>query len=216
MADPTVVRIYSFRTLGSEAAFDDGVRSLLLPGLVATPGISDAFVGRSADDHGRRLIATIWDSLEAAEAVDIEAMVGHLVDDGSGIVDAHTEIADVRIAFRAERLTDPTILRIFRGETRAGELGSYLIQTRAGLTEEARTNDGLVAVYLGETDAARFLTVSAWTTWEAIEQATGGDIRHPLATRHPERVVAAEVTHYEILPFAARPIPRGTALASAS
>jgi hypothetical protein len=44
-----------------------------------------------------------------------------------------------------------------------------------------------------------FLTVSTWSDWSTIEKATGGDIRKPLATRHPERIVAFEVDFYEAI-----------------
>jgi hypothetical protein len=52
---------------------------------------------------------------------------------------------------------------------------------------------------------SRFVTVSAWTGWAAIEQATGGNIHQPLATRNAERLVAFDVGHYEILPDSVRP-----------
>jgi hypothetical protein len=43
------------------------------------------------------------------------------------------------------------------------------------------------------------VTLSVWESWSAIEAATGGDVRRPMATRHPERIIAWEATHLEII-----------------
>jgi len=44
------------------------------------------------------------------------------------------------------------------------------------------------------------VTISTWATWQAVADATGGDIKQPIATRHPELIVDFVATHFEILP----------------
>jgi hypothetical protein len=46
----------------------------------------------------------------------------------------------------------------------------------------------------------RFITVSLWPSWSAIEVATGGDIHRPIVTRDPRRIVGMDVEHYEVVP----------------
>jgi hypothetical protein len=55
---------------------------------------------------------------------------------------------------------------------------------------------------------ARFITVSAWTDWEAIARATGGNIRQPMTTRNVARILKGNAAHYEILPSTSRPPAR--------
>ena len=65
---------------------------------------------------------------------------------------------------------------------------------------DAVVNDGLVAFALGAAAADAFVTVSAWTGWPAIEEATGGNTRVPIATRNAIRLTGFEVSHFELLP----------------
>ena len=44
-----------------------------------------------------------------------------------------------------------------------------------------------------------FVTLSTWTEWDVVEDATGGDIRRPAATRHAERLVAWSASHFEVV-----------------
>jgi hypothetical protein len=41
--------------------------------------------------------------------------------------------------------------------------------------------------------------VSVWESWSALEAATGGDIRRPIATRHPERIERWDAAHFEVI-----------------
>ena len=45
----------------------------------------------------------------------------------------------------------------------------------------------------------RFLTVSLWPDWAAIERATGGDIRRPMSTKDSARIVDMDIVHYEVV-----------------
>lgn len=58
---------------------------------------------------------------------------------------------------------------------------------------------GPLSLYLGSNADDTFVTVSIWDGWSAVEAATGGDVARPMATRHPERLVEWEATHFEII-----------------
>lgn len=92
-------------------------------------------------------------------------------------------------------------------------MDAYIDEAHAGTIADERANEGLIALYLGTTGRVTFITVSAWTGWAAIEGATGGDIRRPLATKNSERLVTFDGAHYEILPNVSRPGTRDRAVA---
>lgn len=141
---------------------------------------------------------------ELGEASDIGRLHADLVHD---FTSSRLDVLPVPVAVSRERSEPPRILRVFRGEIREGETKAYLEEARAGALSDAAMNEGLVALYLGVEWPSRFVTVSAWTGWAAIEEATGGNIRQPLATRNAERLVTFDVGHYEILPNTERPAP---------
>ena len=78
-------------------------------------------------------------------------------------------------------------------------MDAYLEEARSGMLADASINSGLSAFYLGTRRPDDFVTVSAWTTWSAIEMATGGDVRRPFVTRYSARLARHEVAHFEIL-----------------
>jgi hypothetical protein len=110
---------------------------------------------------------------------------------------------DVRLSF--ERTDPARILRVFRGWVREGGVQAYARDVETGATDDASGGVGLVALYLGALSADGFITVSAWTSWEAIEAATGGNLERPIATRFPDRIGIEDVCHYEIVPGTTRP-----------
>ena len=59
--------------------------------------------------------------------------------------------------------------------------------------------DGAGALYLARTGTNDFVTLSTWTEWDDVQDATGSDIRRPQATRHAERLVAWSASHFEIV-----------------
>jgi hypothetical protein len=193
--------------LGSGAAFDAALRDAVLPDLLAISGVRDAYAGRHGpDENGERVIASVWASrrlmvAELGEASDIGRFQAELVHD---FTSSRLDVLPVHVAVSTERSEPPRILRVFRGEIREGETKAYLDEARAGTLSDAAMNEGMVALYLGVEWPSRFVTVSAWTGWAAIEAATGGNT---LATRNTERLVAFDVGHYEILPNTERPAP---------
>jgi hypothetical protein len=196
MVDGPALHVLTFRPAEADSAVDDALRGML-PALLAHPGITDAFVARRVEDAGERVLATMWQS--PAEASESERLPGLPAA-------SRVERALLRIAIRPEGRDPARILRVFRGEVRSGELDDYVEEVRRGTLEDAISNTGLVGLYLGTTGSATFVTVSAWVEWNAIEAATGGDTRRPMATKNSARLTGMAVDHYEILPSSDRMI----------
>ncbi len=208
MADETILRLVGFRPLGSGAELDAALRNEVLPDFLAISGILDAYVARSgADDDGERVIASIWESREAMAAeLGESSVLGRFHPERlEELTSSRLDILAVAVAVRYEREVAPSILRVFRGEVRDDELDLYVEEARGGTIADGETNLGLIALYLGTERPSRFITVSAWAGWEAIETATGGNIRNPMATRNAVRIASGTATHYEILPATTRP-----------
>jgi hypothetical protein len=115
--------------------------------------------------------------------------------------DVEIEDLSVRVLYDVEPDAAPGIVRALRGRIRLGELDAYVEEARSGTLSDIADGGGPMALYLGTTGSApdEFLTVSTWRDWSAIEKATGGDVRWPLATRHPKRIISFDVTHYEAI-----------------
>ena len=107
---------------------------------------------------------------------------------------------ELAVHLRFDRPEPARVLRVFQGTVRSGELDAYVADARSGTMADAVVNDGLVAFALGPAAADAFVTVSAWTGWPAIEEATGGNTRVPIATRNAIRLTGFEVSHFELLP----------------
>src|SRR6266508_3254679 len=203
--------MFAFRPARSDSAFDSTLRDDILPGLLALSGLVDAFVGRHGPgDDQERVIASVWRSRRAMTAgLESSSLLAPFQpDQAPEIVASRLDILPVAVAVHPERAEPPAIIRVYRGEVRSGELDAYVEDVRTGALADADTNEGLVALYLGAQAPARFMTVSAWTGWSAIERATGGNVRQPIATRHAHRRGAGEVDHYEMLPNTVRPAIR--------
>lgn len=198
MAQPRHLRVVSFAPSRDEAAVDAALRDLCVPALLDEPTVIDAWVGRRGSrDDLQRVLASTWSAPpndpEPALLVAVEAATGAQL----AIVDART--LDLGVHARFDRAEPARILRVFRGRVRPGELDAYVGDARSGMLADAMVNDGLVAFALGADPPGAFVTVSAWTGWPAIEQATGGNTRQPIATRNSVRLTDFEVAHYETL-----------------
>jgi hypothetical protein len=174
------------------------------------PGIADAYAGRLGEDDTDRVVASVWigpaltlpDSrLEARLLVDVLPAGDGRADDIS------TESLPLDVAARFDRHDPAGILRIFRGVVKGDDLDAYIAEAQGGMLQDAEVNAGLIAFYLGRTGTDSFLTVSAWTGWDAIERATGGNVREPFATRNSSRLASFTIRHFEILPDLTRPVP---------
>jgi hypothetical protein len=209
-----VLRVFVFRPVGLETALDATLRDELLPEFLEHSGLLDLFVGRHDEGEGdERVVASVWKSHERMTAELGEAsLVAPFRPEQAGVIrDGRLEALPLAASVRVPEAGAPAILRIFRGQIREGELDLYVEEARAGAVADAEANEGLIALYLGVDRPSGFVTVSAWTHWAAIERATGGNLRQPLATRNPKRIAAGSVDHYEILPGTARPRARSEA-----
>jgi hypothetical protein len=180
------------------------IRDWIVPAICGQPGVIDVYAGRHGPDElGPRLLVSVWETPEAMalafspgarrEALDPEGL--------DGIAEGTAEVLSAEIAVRAGTTMDrPRIIRIFLGTAQPGQLDRYVAEARAGLEQDLAAGHGPAAFYLARATAGdAFSAVSVWTAWEAIERATGGDIRRPTATRHPELIASWEATHYEAI-----------------
>lgn len=209
VADAVSLRVLIFRPTEAAATVDARLRDEFLPALCERTAIADAYVARHGDDPADRVLATIWRIPPGADD-DVAALLGAALPDERGsIADARLDVVPLEVEARFEREDPPGILRVFRGTVRPGELDAYIEDARRGMLADAEVNPGLIAFYLGRHGNDGFVTVSAWTGWDAIERATGGNIRQPFSTKNSARLVAFVVDHYEILPDTRRPVALG-------
>ena len=200
MADEAVIRILHFRP--QRVDFDSQLREQFIPVLRGQAGLLDLIAGRHGpDERGPRVVVSVWD---ADAVVALPPWTDQALIDPGGVAETPAppaEVMPVRARFRADRTDPARVLRIFRGRVRPGELEAYVDEAASGTRADAAAGHGPLALYLAADDAApdTFITASAWADWSAIETATGGDIRRPVATRHPERLIEADVLHYEVI-----------------
>jgi hypothetical protein len=202
VAPSSCLRLFRFHP--TRPAFDTMIRDWIVPSICRQPGVIDVYAGRHGPDElGPRLLVSVWETPEAmALAVGPAARRDALDPEGlEGIAEGTTEVLSAEIAVRADTTIDrPRIIRIFRGTAQPGQLDRYIAEARAGLEGDLAAGHGPAAFFLARA-AVRdaFSAVSVWTAWESIERATGGDIRRPTATRHPELIASWEATHYEAI-----------------
>ncbi len=208
---PRTLRVVTFQALGPDSAVDAVLRSTILPRLLEDPAVVDAWQGRRGSADGNHVLVSTWrDGPEpAGRATDVTLLEApDLLLGGVEIVSV--ESLDVAVHATFQRPEPARVLRVFRGTARPGELADYIAEARAGMTDDARVNDGLVSFVLGDDREASFISVSTWTGWPAIEAATGGNTRQPFATRQTRRLAGYRIVHLELLPEA--PIPPGALL----
>ena len=201
MPEPSVLRLFYFRPVAS--AFDSILRDVMIPDLRKLPGLVDIFLGRRGPDElGPRLNASVWTSREAMVAgvgEDFDPPVFHpeYIDETTERV---LEILPLAISLPFDGMGTPRILRTLRGQVRPGEREAYFEAARDGTIADIDAGGGSLALHLaigpGDDD---FLTVSVWESWSALETATGGDVKRPVATRHPERIERWDAAHYEVI-----------------
>jgi hypothetical protein len=202
LADP-VLRLFRFRVAGSPAAFDSALRDRVMPRFVEQPGLLATYVGRrGAAGVDERMIASVWESHAAirAAADDPTTRDTFSFEVDGDVADPRLETIPLRLALGFDPRGDPQILRVFRGEVKPGEDAQYLEDVRAGVLSDVEAGHGPQALFLGFVGSSAFVTMSAWASWRAIESATGGNIRRPVATRNTARLTSGTADHYEIVP----------------
>jgi hypothetical protein len=196
-----VLRILHFQP--HRLDFDGQLREQFIPILRNQGGLLDLIAGRHGpDERGPRIVASVW----AADAVvALPPWSDRAALDAGGpraaTEERRPEVMPVRVSFRGQDTDVARVLRIFRGRVRPNELDRYIDEAEAGTHADVAAGRGPLALYLATMDSTpdAFVTVSAWSDWSVIEAATGGDIRRPVATQHPERLVESEAIHYEVI-----------------
>lgn len=206
VTDGTILRVFLFEP-SHPGEIDSTLRDHVLRALCERSGIVEAYAARHGPgDTGDRVVATVWESHEAMQAGAIEADViaSRHPEYAESIGGGRIECAPVAVRLSFDQSEPGRILRVLRGQVRDGDLESYIEDVRAGAGGDGVAG-GLIALYLGVVSADEFVTVSAWTGWEAIESGTGANVERPIATRYPERVQILSARHYEMLPDISRP-----------
>ena len=204
----THLRLAVFRPSAAGSAVDAVLRDDVLPQLCRTPGIADVYAGRLGEDATDRVVASVWigPALTLPDSRLEERLLVDVLPSTNGAADGvATETLPLDVAARFDRPEPAGILRIFRGAVKGDDLDAYIAEAQGGMLQDAEVNAGLIAFYLGRTGDNSFLTVSAWTGWDAIERATGGNIRDPFATRNSSRLATFSIRHFEIVPDLERP-----------
>ena len=195
------LRVVTFQPDGHESAVDAALRDRCLPSLLESDAVIDAWVGRQGSRTAQtRVVVSTWAERPDDPPPDREFLESLVAAMPGALTIDREDTLELAVHERFERPEGPRILRLFRGQVRPGELDAYVADSRAGMLADAIVNDGLVAFALGADPPDAFVTVSAWTGWSAIEQATGGNTRNPIATRHSVRLTGFDVVHFEVLP----------------
>ena len=201
MLDARTLRVLTFEAQVPEPVIDAALREEIIPDLSRLPDIRHCFAARRglAGDE-LRVIATVWDAGRPVPESPEILLIGAASRDVRPLLErAKVDELPIEVQARFARAEEARILRVFRGHVAAGEMDAYLVEARTGMLADASINSGLSAFYLGTTRPDDFVTVSAWTSWSAIELATGGDVRRPFVTRNSDRLVSHDVAHFEIV-----------------
>jgi hypothetical protein len=202
------LRVVTFQAAGPDSAVDAVLRGAILPRLVDEPEVVDAWQGRRGSADGNHVLVSTWRDVPGAatgEAADLRLLRHPDLAELGGVQIVSVDELEVAVHATFSRPEPARVLRVFRGTARTGELADYIAEARAGMTEDAQVNDGLVSFVLGHDRDASFVSVSTWTGWPAIEAATGGNTRQPFATRQTRRLAGFQIVHLELLPEAPRP-----------
>ncbi len=205
-----ILRLWSLRPQGHTSVVDTHIRNVIGPAADGAEGLHALFVARRVVDRTEeRILASVWAS---TEAVDAATRPGRLLSLERELGEGAVELMPIILAIAPpdSEGAGPTLLRVFRGDVRPGELDAYVVAARRGTFEDVAAGAGPVGLYLAVAGPDRFVTVSAWQSWERIQIATGGNVQSPIATRHVRHLVSGVVAHYEILPSAEirpRPVP---------
>ena len=209
-SEPSVLRLLVFTPSADDGYVDNALRSLART-LAGLP-LCSIDVGRRHDQARERVIATTWP--------DVRTMVAALGPESEhGVApieqlpvmqDSNVRVLPLAFSLTFDRSSPPSVLRVYRGRARPGELHEYTAEVREGTFADDSAAHGPLALCLAHDEPDRFVTVSTWTDWDTIMAATGGSFTNPIATRHSHRLLEGTADLYEILPTTAddaRPVP---------
>lgn len=194
------LRLITFGTQGTWHDVDRTLRDWLAAYAVA-PGNQGTWFGRrGAGPTDERIVVSVWEPGRAPGAEgDIAERLSREVPPDVHLAGPSSEVLPVRIHETFPRATPMTILRVFRGRTRPGELEAYLAEAAEGTRLDGERPDGPGSLVCAADGEIGFVTVSLWPDWAAIEACTGGDIRRPLATRNAARLESGAPVHFELV-----------------
>jgi hypothetical protein len=194
-----LLRLFTFRPDRAGDSADELLRQSILPALLTMPGLLYVYAARATATEGdTRVVATVWDRDAAAASEGLDRPLDFEVSDHSLDIDIELHNLDIELAF--EGAGAPQILRIFRGRTVLGELDNYVRHARRGTMADALADHGPEALFLARIPPDEFVTVSAWSAWDRIAAATGGNLRQPIATRHAHLLAGGTAAFFEIVP----------------
>ena len=193
-----VIRLFTFRPI--RMAFDTILRREMVPALLEMSGLLELYAGRQGPaELGPRIVATVW-ATHAAMAAGVgdsfeePVFMPRYLDETA---DRRLEILPLSFGYHFAHADTSAIIRVVRGSVRPGEIDRYVDLARAGTLADASAGRGPIALYLARLSGDGFLTLSVWRDWSTLEQATGGAIDRPRATRHAALLDAWSVEHYE-------------------
>lgn len=199
--ESSFLRLSKFRPV--RTAFDLLLRETMVPALLALPGLSDLYVGRQGPGElGPRLVATVWDSRDSMAAAVGESLEHptfkpeHLAE----TEDRELDFLPLAFGYRFVRPEPPGLIRVVQGEVYLGGLERYIDLARAGTLADAENGRGPLALYLAPRLPKGFVTLSIWSDWATLQEATGGEIDRPIATRHSRMLSTWQADHYEVIP----------------
>ena len=201
MLEAGYLRVVTLEAQVPEPELDAALRDELVPELSRLPDLRHCFTarqGRAGEEV--RIIASVWGGARPVPESPEALPIGRAGRQIKPLLErAQVEQLPIEVQARFERPESARILRVFRGHVVAGEMDAYLEEAQRGMLADASINSGLSAFYLGTERPDDFVTVSAWSSWSAIEMATGGDVRRPFVTRNSARLASHEVAHFEVL-----------------
>ena len=212
-SEPSVLRLLVFAPSVDDGYVDNALRSLARS-LAGLP-LCSIDVGRRHDQARERVIATTWPDVETMiAALGPESEHGLApIEELPVMEDWSVRVLPLAFSLAFDRTKPPSVLRVYRGRARAGELNEYTEEVREGTFADDSAAHGPVTLCLAHDEPDRFVTLSTWTDLDTIMTATGGSLRNPIATRHSDRLLEGTADLYEILPRTAddaRPVPTRT------
>jgi hypothetical protein len=205
-----ILRIRTFAPEGITSVVDARIRDVLGPAAAKADGLTAFYAARRGTDQDpRRVLASVWTSEAALEAASRR---GGLIDLEGDLGLGATEILPLALELVPPVAEEPSLLRVFRGQAREGQIGDYLAAARRGTEEDVAAGAGPSGLFLAVMEPDAFITVSAWTGWDRVAIATGGNVQHPIATRHARHLVGGTAAHYEILPHSVSGLVRPPSL----
>lgn len=200
-SEPSVLRLLVFTPSADDGYVDNALRSLARS--FAGLPLCSIDVGRRHDQVRERVIATTWPDVEtmiAALGPELEHGIAP-IEDLPVMEDSTVRVLPLAFSLTFDRSSPPSVLRVYRGRARPGELDEYTAEVREGTFADDSAAHGPLTLCLAHDQPDGFITVSTWTDLDTIMTATGGSLINPIATRHSSRLLEGTADLYEILPM---------------